>query len=662
MTCGVLPKGALVMQTLPHVSQPSDPRLGTTIAGYRIDEVIGRGGMGIVYLAEHLRLQRRVALKLLAPELVDRPGFRERFIRESRLAASIDHPNILPIHDADEIGDVLYIAMRYVEGTDLKRLITERGRLDPAPAVRIVSQVASALDAAHARGLVHRDVKPGNVLIASGSGSGEDGHVYLSDFGLTKRTSSDSGLTATGQFVGTLDYAAPEQFEGRALDGRTDEYSLGCVLFECLTGAVPFERDNDAAVMYAHLQAPTPRVTEVHPDLPPAIDAVVATAMAKSPSDRYPTAGGMASAAADALRVSPVTSTTPTRPMLPAQRQRRTGWLIGVGAAVVAVVVLLVVLLNGDGKAPAAGPESSPTTSALADYVARINPATGVVTAKIPVGPDPIDVAVGEGSVWVLDGDGSVERIDPVSGKAVLIQTAAEDPRALAVDERGVWLANGFNGVLEIDLGSNRVKSSFEIRGIADDVATDGEAVWVAAEDHLFQVDSVSGAVSEVDGSLVSAGGLGRNADAFVAAGEGYAWHSYTADANVGRVTGTSGHYESFQYDFIPKGIATAGSDVWFARCGTPGTVLRVDANTGKALTSISAGGAVCPYFNVTGNPIALAASEESVWVTDGANGTVSRIQVATNEVGPPIRVGDTPTSVAVGLSSVWVAVDGSSS
>src|SRR5262245_53986736 len=193
--------------------RPGD-RVGTEIAGYRIESVLGQGGMGIVYLAEHIRLQRPVALKLLVPELFDRPGFRERFIRESRLAASIDHPNILPIYDADEVDDVLFIAMRYVEGADLKKRIEQNGPLHPELAVAITSQVASALDAAHGRGLVHRDVKPGNILIASGSTEAEVGHVYLSDFGLTKRITSESGITATGQFVGTLDYAAPEQFEG----------------------------------------------------------------------------------------------------------------------------------------------------------------------------------------------------------------------------------------------------------------------------------------------------------------------------------------------------------------------------------------------------------------------------------------------------------------
>src|SRR5712691_4770867 len=187
-------------------------RPGTELAGYRIESVLGRGGMGVVYLAEDLSLSRRVALKLLAPELAEDARFRERFVRESRLAASIEHPNIIPIFEAKEAQGRLYIAMRFVEGNDLKSLIKQEGALKLDRTLEIVTQVAGALDAAHATGLVHRDVKPGNILIAR-AGPGASEHVYLTDFGLTKRSSSDSGITASGQFIGTLDYAAPEQFE-----------------------------------------------------------------------------------------------------------------------------------------------------------------------------------------------------------------------------------------------------------------------------------------------------------------------------------------------------------------------------------------------------------------------------------------------------------------
>jgi serine/threonine protein kinase len=271
-----------------------DPRIGTVIGGYRIEAGIGRGGMGVVYRAEQLGLGRQVAVKLIAPEFAEDPDFRQRFERESRLAASIEHPNVIPVHEAGEVDGVLYIAMRYVEGTDLRALLQGQGRLEPPRAAYIVSQVAAALDAAHAYGLVHRDVKPANVLIASVGGRE---HAYLTDFGLTKHTTSLGGLTKTGAVVGTIDYVAPEQIQGDALDARTDVYALGCVLHQALTGQVPYVRDSDVAKMYAHLSEPPPTATSLVPGLPGELDGVIARAMAKDPDARYPSAGDLGRAA-----------------------------------------------------------------------------------------------------------------------------------------------------------------------------------------------------------------------------------------------------------------------------------------------------------------------------------------------------------------------------
>jgi serine/threonine-protein kinase len=279
----------------------TDARIGSELAGYRIEAPIGRGGMGIVYRAEHLRLGRKVALKLLAPELAENQGFRARFEHESRLAAALDHPNIVPLFEAGEADGLLFIAMRYVEGTDLRAALTSHGRLEPERALAIAAQVGSALDAAHTRGLVHRDVKPGNILIAAGSGVELPEHCYLTDFGLTKDTSSPVELTATGTFVGTIDYIAPEQIEGAKPDGRGDQYALACVLFECLTGHPPFPRDEEIVVMWAHLQDEPPTVTADRPELPAAIDAVIARAMAKSPKARFATCTAMVAAARAAL-------------------------------------------------------------------------------------------------------------------------------------------------------------------------------------------------------------------------------------------------------------------------------------------------------------------------------------------------------------------------
>jgi serine/threonine protein kinase len=265
---------------------------GFEIAGYRIESVIGRGGMAVVYRAEDSRLGRKVALKLLSPVLAQNAQFQQRFIRESRLAASLDHPNIVPIYEAGEADGQLFIAMRYVVGSDLKALLKrESGPLPLARLLRLFVQIGDALDAAHQLGLVHRDVKPGNILVTAGqeqSGHAYSDHVYLTDFGLTKRATSLSGaLTGTGHFLGTVDYVSPEQIQGAPVGPGTDIYALGCVLYECLTGQLPFHRDDDAALLWAHLVDTPPPVSGVRPDLPPAVDDVVARAMAKSPDERY---------------------------------------------------------------------------------------------------------------------------------------------------------------------------------------------------------------------------------------------------------------------------------------------------------------------------------------------------------------------------------------
>lgn len=278
-----------------HPNGPADaPSLpagmvGRTVAGYRLENEVGRGGMAVVYRAKDLRLGRTVAVKLLAPELARNEVFRQRFMHESEAAAAIDHPHIVPIFEAGENDGILYIAMRYVDGGDLRALIGRSGPLPLDRAARLALQIASALDAAHDHGLVHRDVKPGNVLVAAGTDSEHPEHLYLADFGLTKKSLSLSGLTGVGQIVGTLDYAAPEQISGRPLDGRCDQYGLGCVVFELLAGAPPFRRESDLALLWAHLNDPPPAVREHRPDLPAAVDAVVTRALAKAPGDRFAT-------------------------------------------------------------------------------------------------------------------------------------------------------------------------------------------------------------------------------------------------------------------------------------------------------------------------------------------------------------------------------------
>src|SRR4051812_32440545 len=345
---------------------------GDEFAGHRIEGVLGRGGMGVVYRAVDLRLNRVVALKLIAPALSADEDFRRRFQRESQVAASVRQPNVVTIYQAGEADGLLYVTMELVHGTDLRGLIAERRRIDVATAVAIVSQVATALDAAHASGLVHRDVKPANVLIAAAAPL----HVYLTDFGLTKRTSSQSGITKTGLFVGTIDYAAPEQIKGWPVDARADVYALGCVVFEMLAGVPPFRRENEYATMYAHTSEPAPPLSSLVA-VSPALDAVVARALEKEPDARYPSAGDFARALSAAVagqapseRERPVAvgraapPPPPTTPqghpvygyglepettVLPPQRRSWLPVLVVVAAVLLAGGVAAAVLLGGSG-------------------------------------------------------------------------------------------------------------------------------------------------------------------------------------------------------------------------------------------------------------------------------------------------------------------------
>jgi len=278
------------------------------VAGYLLERLVGVGGTAAVFRARDERLGRVVALKLLAGD----ETVRRRFAREARAVAAVDHPHIIPVYEAGEAGGVLFIAMRFVAGDDLRVVVGREGGLPPRRAAAFISPVASALDAAHGAGLVHRDVKPANMLVDVGPGRPE--HVYLSDFGLARGVLSLSGLTRAGQFLGTPDYAAPEQISGRSVDGRADQYALACVAYTLLSGSRPFEREELMAVLYAHLSAPPPRVTSSRPDLPGAVDQVLARALAKAPEDRYGSCGAFADALREALGVEPYDSSGPGRP------------------------------------------------------------------------------------------------------------------------------------------------------------------------------------------------------------------------------------------------------------------------------------------------------------------------------------------------------------
>jgi hypothetical protein len=359
---------------------------GDEFAGYRIEHRLGRGGMGILYLALEPGLERRVALKLIAPEAAADAVFARRFAEESRIAASIEHPNVVPIYAAGEEDGVPWIAMRYVAGSDLGRRLAREGRLEPAEAVALIAQVGNGLDAIHAAGLVHRDVKPANVLL-----SGEPGaeHAYITDFGVARNVATESGLTQTGRFVGTLDYVAPEQISGGPVDARVDVYALGCLLFKLLTGEVPFPREGEAARLYAHLNDPPPAPSLYAPAVPMALDDVVVRAMSKPPEDRYPSAGDLGRAAQAALSGTTVevperavatgdaatrelpTESAPDRDIggLARTRERPRGsrhLLVAAGGlALIAAVALVALLSSGGGGGD--GTTAAVTTTQVKD-------------------------------------------------------------------------------------------------------------------------------------------------------------------------------------------------------------------------------------------------------------------------------------------------------
>jgi hypothetical protein len=357
---------------------------GDEFAGYRIESRLGRGGMGILYLAVEPGLERRVALKLIAPEAAADDVFARRFAEESRIAASIEHPNVVPIYAAGEERGVPWIAMRYVAGSDLGRRLAREGRLEPAEAVALIAQIGNGLDAIHAAGLVHRDVKPANVLLG---GDPRSEHAYITDFGVARNVATQSGLTQTGRFVGTLDYVAPEQISGEPIDARVDVYALGCLLFKLLTGEVPFPREGEAARLYAHLHDPPPAPSLYAAAVPMALDDIVVRAMSKSPQDRYLSAGDLGRAAQSALsgsavavpertvatgaaatretaRPAPRDAGTAKLPDEPAAERSRRPLLLGFGLmALVLVAAIVALLLSGGGNGGNAGGETNVATT-----------------------------------------------------------------------------------------------------------------------------------------------------------------------------------------------------------------------------------------------------------------------------------------------------------
>lgn len=623
--------------------------IGSDFLGYRIEEVVGRGGMGVVYRAYDLRLKRTVALKLITPELALDERFNERFARETELTMALEHPNVVPIHDAGDVDGRLFLAMRLVEGIDLKALLATEAALEPARALAICGQVANALDAAHARGLVHRDVKPSNVLLDASE------HVYLGDFGLTRRLEEQGAQAGEGRSVGTPAYLAPEQIEGGHVDGRVDEYSLGCVLYECLTGSMPFRRESRLAAAWAHLEEEPPRPSELRPELPAAIDVVIQRALAKDPDERYPTCGALIAAAGDALGLR-------QRPALSA---RRTPVLVaGVGlVAVLGAALGFALVTRGDGT-PAV-PE------VYANTLVRIDPETNTVWDVVEVGQDPIASASASDSVWVYNrvddtvsevdaGTNEVRQTTPVS--AIPVDHSLLAGPVLAADEDGAWIigldSRGRPVLTSILTGAPMPRNYFLDREPRAVVAGEG-AVWVLGaggrDFQVIRVDPTTGEVTSrtrfpASARLSSLGvGLGRVwAMSFSAA------VLYRIDPRSAAVTGRVDLGQRASRPSIEPGVIAVGV--------SPSGTLTVDPRTLEVVTWQGC----CELAE--GEEYDTVFGHGSAWGYDWDSGTVNRFAfdrqfgysldeaIAVTEP-PRYNGGPCLTSIVTTSDAVWVTL-----
>jgi DNA-binding beta-propeller fold protein YncE len=589
----------------------AEPAIGSIVAGYHLDSLIARGGMGVVFRATHVALDRPVALKVIARHLAAEDAFRDRFLRESRLAARLDHPNVVPVFDAREEDGELIVAMRLVEGGDLKKRIAREGPLPPAQAVELLGQVADALDAAHAEGIVHRDVKPHNVLL-----EGEH-RAYLSDFGLAKAL-GESGVLSGTSIVGTVEYMSPEQWRGEKVGPAADVYSLGCVLYEALTGIVPYAR----------------RLGDAEPQMPAGLDSVIEHAVAKDPDSRYPTAGALIEAARERQGATPaatgVLSDAPERPTIAIAgeggwRRRVAGWPRGwliTTAILLAFAAALLLLLGGDQVS---------------------------VSQPISVGRRPLRLATGEGSVWVTSApDRTLSRIDPgtkeLTGRPLRFRDRVS---GVAVGAGSVWLTSPDTGdVVRIDPTSERVLSRIHVGGSPGAIVVGGGRVWVAD-------DGGSGvtAINPAGGRVYRSGIAPHAAPLRLATGAGAVWATSASTGTVRPIDlRTVAAQGPIKVGRGPAGVAVGGDTVWIANSRSD-RVTRVDPSTRTVLGEPIVVGA---------HPGGIDAGTTLVWVADSGDDTVIRIDIESGElVGDPISVGPQPGAIVVGEEAVWVANNG---
>jgi YVTN family beta-propeller protein len=638
---------------------------GTIFAGYQIDGVAGEGGMGVVYRATEIALQRPVALKLIAEDFSGDRKFRERFQRESMLAASIDHPNVIPVYEAGEVDGELYIAMRFVDGTDLLHAVGREGPLTPQRAVRIVSQVAAALDAAHRRGLVHRDVKPGNVLL---TGEGDEEHAYLTDFGLVKTLEGDApGMTTAGTFVGTLDYSSPEAIQGQTADARSDVYSLACVLFFALARKSAFLRDSNVATMFAHVNEPPPSLIEAAPDVPPALAEVVAKGLAKNPDERQQSAGELARAAQQAL-TAPAPPSTPRGPASAAataapadEGPPRRNRALGIALAAVLVLGLVAAGLaaagvfksdDDPGGQAAEKPKATATAQATATKTATATPTAAPsnpkVVASIPAGKGPDGISVtDDGTVFVTDADeGTFIRIDPKTNKPIGDPLdVGKAPDGVAGAKKVTWIASsGDDKVRRVESDPDPVVvGTIPVGKEPNGISLGKQLVWVtnSGDDTVNRIDRAS---ATVVGTPIGVGK--RPYGIFVGSSVWVANHDDATvthiDPSTSEVVGTP-----IEVGKGPRGVIEAFGSAWVSNADD-GTVTRINADTFEVEGD---------PIRVGGDPRELTAGGGFVWVANARDNTVSRIDPKSGRVvGRSIPVGDDPIGIAFGAGSVWTA------
>ncbi len=596
-----------------------EPAIGSTLGGYRVDGLIARGGMGVVYRATHLALDRPVALKVIASHLAHDEAFRDRFLRESRLAARLDHPNVVPVYDAREEDGELIVAMRLIGGGDLKRRIAAEGPLPPVEAIELLDQVAAALDAAHAAGIVHRDVKPHNILL-----EGRD-RAYLTDFGLAKAL-GDSGVLSGISIAGTVEYMSPEQWQGKSVGPAADVYSLGCVLYESLTGIVPYARQD----------------ADTEPEMPEGLDAVIERAVDKDPAGRFPSAGAMIDAARELEGGAPaatrVLSDTPGRPTAVIEEPRRRRgfreWLahrsrrllISVG------VIVLVIALGAAHQKLFGGGVS--------------------VSDPVPIGKGPLRVATGSRSVWVTSAaDGTLSRIDlstnQVSGAPLRLERGLS---GVAVGADSVWVSSPRAGdVLRIDGDTGRIERRIAVGGRPGAIVFGGDRVWVA--------DGDGGGITAINadgGRVIRRHIAPHQAPLRLAVGAGAVWVSNAASGSVRRIDlGTAVAGRPIVIGRGPSGITVGGGFVWVAN-SRGDSVTRVDPVTRTIL------GEPVPVGELPGG---IDAGTKYVWVANARENSVSRIDIESGDpVGGPIAVGERPGAVTVAGEAVWVANNGDGS